>query len=241
VAIDADYKNALVDLLKLQYRLQQDGVEPALEKSNRGGHLWIFFEQPALARDCRVYIYHTALRLGLPIKGAGLPEGLEIFPRQDDLSEGEFGNAIRAPLGVHRGARESRGWRFWFYGADYTLSDQLAYLRRIQKVSAAQLESFIKGKTLPDEFVQHSKRSEAPRRYFSSPAKEFRILDYVPVDRQVGRNWIGRCPSCVAANRDRSGDNLAISVEEPRKYICWAGCTKEMIRSAVGRPIPQKR
>jgi hypothetical protein len=38
--------------------LKQDGIEPALEKSNRGGHLWIFFEEPALARDCRVYIYH---------------------------------------------------------------------------------------------------------------------------------------------------------------------------------------
>lgn len=69
VAIDADYKNAVEHLLKLQYELTQDGVEPALEKSNRGGHLWIFFEKPALAKDCRVYIYHTALRLGLPIKG----------------------------------------------------------------------------------------------------------------------------------------------------------------------------
>jgi hypothetical protein len=62
VAIDADYKKAIEDLLKLQYELQQDGVEPALEKSNRGAHLWIFFEQPALARDSRIYIYHTALR-----------------------------------------------------------------------------------------------------------------------------------------------------------------------------------
>ena len=44
VAIDADYKNAVEHLLKLQYELTQDGVEPALEKSNRGGHLWIFFE-----------------------------------------------------------------------------------------------------------------------------------------------------------------------------------------------------
>ena len=44
-----------------------------------------------------------------------------------------------------------------------------------------------------------------------------------------------------AANHDRSGDNLAISVEEPRKYICWAGCTKVMIRNAVGRPIQEKR
>lgn len=152
VAIDADYKNALEDLLKLQYELKQDGIEPALEKSNRDGHLWIFFEEPALARDCRIYIYHTALRLRLPIKGARLPEGIEIFPRQDELASGEFGNAIRAPLGVHRGARDSRGKRFWFYGADYTLEAQLAYLCRIPKVTNAQLKSFIAGKTIPEEF-----------------------------------------------------------------------------------------
>ena len=136
---------------------------------------------------------------------------------------------------------KARGHRFWFYGADYTLDAQLEYLCRVQKVPAARLERFIAGKTLPKEFVQHAKRPEAPRRYFSSPADEFRILDYVHVERQVGRNWIARCPSCAAANHDRSGDNLAISVEEPRKYICWAHCTKEMIRNAVGRPIQEKR
>jgi hypothetical protein len=241
VGIDADYKNALEDLLKLQYELKQDGVEPALEKSNRGGHLWIFFEQPALARDCRIYIYHTALRLGLPIKGAKLPEGIEIFPRQDELGPGEFGNAIRAPLGVHRGARESRGRRFWYYGADYTLADQLAYLVRLRKVTEGQLKQFITGKTVPEEFAQRARQSEAPKRYFSSPRNEFRILDYVQVRRQSGRNWFARCPSCARANRDTSGDNLAILVEDPRKYRCWAGCTKEMIREAVGRPIPEKR
>ncbi len=42
VAIDADYKNAIEDLLKLQYHLTQDRAEPALEMSKRGGHLWIF-------------------------------------------------------------------------------------------------------------------------------------------------------------------------------------------------------
>ena len=42
VAIDADYENALDDLLKLQWELSQDGVEAALEKSRRGAHLWIF-------------------------------------------------------------------------------------------------------------------------------------------------------------------------------------------------------
>jgi hypothetical protein len=241
VAIDADYKNAVEDLLKLQYELTQDGVEPALEKSNRGGHLWIFFEQPALAKDCRVYIYYTALRLGLPIKAAGLPEGIEIFPRQDEIGPDEFGNAIRAPLGVHRGAKGSCGWRFWFYNADYTLTEQLAYLGRLRKVTEAELQRFVAGKEIPAEFAQRSKRPEVPQRYYTSAPSDFRILDYVQVRRQVGRNWIARCPSCTRADRDRSGDNLAIAVEEPRKYICWAGCSKEMIREAVGRPTTHKR
>src|SRR4029453_13024079 len=165
---------AIEDLLKLQYELQQDGVEPALEKSNRGAHLWIFFEPPALARDCRIYIYHTALRLGLPIKGAGPTEGLEVFPRQDEVGPGEFGNAIRAPLGVHRGARESRGKRFWFYGANYTLEDQLTYLCRIRKVTEAELKRFVADKTIPQEFTEHAKRAESPKRYFTSSANEFR-------------------------------------------------------------------
>jgi hypothetical protein len=241
VAIDADYRNAIEDLLKLQYELTQDGVEPALEKSNRGGHLWIFFEQPALAKDCRVYIYHTALRLGLPIKGAGLPDGIEVFPRQDEIGPGEFGNAIRAPLGVHRGAKDSRGWRFWFYNADYALGDELAYLGRLRKVTVGELNGFVAGKEIPAEFARRARQIEGPPRYYATPPGEFRILDYVEVRRQVGRNWIARCPSCANSNHDRSGDNLAISVDEPRKYICWAGCSKEMIREALGRPVSQTR
>ena len=83
-----------------------------------------------------------------------MPEGIEIFPRQDEIGAHEFGNAIRAPLGVHRGAKESRGWRFWFYNADYTLRDQLAYLARIRKLTETELQGFIAGKTIPPEFVQ---------------------------------------------------------------------------------------
>src|SRR5688572_27811560 len=42
MAIDADYRQSLDDLLKLQYELGQDGIQAALEQSRRGGHLWIF-------------------------------------------------------------------------------------------------------------------------------------------------------------------------------------------------------
>ena len=237
VAIDADYAGAMEDLLKLQYSLQQDSVESALEMSRRGGHLWIFMERPALARECRIYIYNLALRLGVRIKGAGLVEGIEIFPKHDELRHGEFGNAIRGPLGIHRGANR----RYWFYGADYDLEKQMAYLTRLRKVSEEQLRTFIAGKTLPPEF--DTKRSSPNESTFPvrSSGREFRILEHVSKVRKAGRNYVTQCPSCAEAGLDRSGDNLAISIDDPRKYICWAGCTKEMIRRAVGCPIPVQR
>jgi hypothetical protein len=149
VAIDADYKNSIEDLLKLQYYLGEDQVQAALEMSKRGGHLWIFLAEPLLAKECRIYIYNLSLRLGVPVKGAGLKDGIEIFPKHDTLNEGEFGNAIRGPLGIHRGANR----RFWFYGADYTLEAQMAYLKGLRRVKEDELHRFIAGKDIPQSFA----------------------------------------------------------------------------------------
>jgi hypothetical protein len=74
-----------------------------------------------------------------------------------------------------------------------------------------------------------------------SGRSEFRILEHVGKVRKVGRNYITRCPSCAEAGHDRSGDNLAIRIDDPRFYKCWAGCTKEMIREAVGCPIRMRQ
>ena len=237
VAIDADYPGAMEDLLKLQYFLQQDRVQAALEMSRRGGHLWIFMERPTLARECRIYIYNLALRLGVRIKGAGLAEGIEVFPRHDELRMGKFGNAIRGPLGIHRGANR----RYWFYGADYSLERQMAYLNRLGKLNEDQLRRFIAGKTMPPEFDRKRSSADQALRVVHTFGNEFRILDHVGKTRKVGRNYLTQCPSCADSGRDRSGDNLAISIEDPRRYICWAGCTKEMIRWAVGCPIPVRQ
>jgi hypothetical protein len=243
VAIDADYSNALEDLLKLQWELRQDGVEAALEKSRRGGHLWIFTEQPLLARDCRVYIHSLARRLKVPVKGAllgtgsptrvtTLADGIEVFPKQDQIPAAEFGNAIRGPLGIHRGA----GKRYWFYGADYTLEAQLDYLRRLKRITEEEMCRFLAGIRVPVQappiVTRHFVPSGNPNR------REFSILDHVTGrKRRTGRNYFTRCPSCARQGCDQSGDNLAISIADPRKYKCWAGCTKEDIRAALGCPI----
>ena len=235
VAIDADYEDALDDLLKLQWELGRDCVEAALEKSRRGAHLWIFCDKPLLARHCRIYIYNLARRLKVPVKGgAGLAEGIEVFPRQDELAPEEFGNAIRGPLGIHRGA----GKRYWFYGADYKIEAQLNYLERLKKITETEMLRFIAGLEMPEEFRPRPKVDLPP---YDPNRREFRILDFVRVGRRRSGNYWARCPSCAQQGKDKSGDNLAISVADPRKYKCWAGCTREMIRGALGRPVQSRR
>lgn len=230
VAIDADYDQAFEDLLKLQWELAQFDIAAALEKSRRGGHLWIFGQEPLSARDCRVYIYDLARRLRLPIKGAGLAEGIEVFPRQDTLEPGQFGNAIRGPLGIHR----ATGKRYWFYGADYSIERQLNYLESLKKVTQAELSALVDGLEMPPEYQPKPKVDLPP---YDPKRNEFRILDHVQAKRKCGGNYWAQCPSCAQLCHDRSGDNLAIAIHDPRKYKCWAGCTKEMIRAALGRPI----
>jgi len=233
VAIDADYEDSVSDLMKLRLHLKQDGVESALENSHRGGHLWIFMAEPLPARHCRTYVCSLALRLGIPLK-RGRKEGVEIFPKHDSLNPGSYSNAIRGPLGIHRGAAQ----RFWFEGAGEGLEQQMRYLNSLPKMTGDQLARLIAGKPIPPQLMSPEPKAEPEiRRHVCSP--EFRILDHINTKlRTVGHNNVTRCPSCAEEGHDRSGDNLSISIEDPRKYICWAGCTKDMIRAAVGCPRP---
>src|ERR1019366_3776949 len=213
VAIDADYKDSLADLLKLSFYLRQDGVESALEKSHRGGHLWIFLAEPLPARDCRIYVCGIALRLGIPAK-RGRQEGVEIFPKHDALKPGRYGNAIRGPLGIHRAAAQ----RFWFDGAGEDLEKQMRYLNSLPKMTGAQIARLIAGKAMPLQLMPPKVELEM-RKHVCGP--EFRILDHIHTQlRTVGQNNVTRCPSCAEEGHDRNGDNLSISIEDPRKYIC---------------------
>ena len=150
------------------------------------------------------------------MKGNGLAEGIEIFPKHDELGPGEFGNAIRGPLGIHRGASH----RFWFYGAEYDLGKQMAYLKQLEKASEEEMRRFVAGKTLPAEAVRPVRSPEPAAPRGASGRLEFRILEHVGKVRKVGRNYVTRCPSCAEAGHDRSGDNLAIRIDDPRFYKC---------------------
>src|SRR6202795_4763690 len=167
MGIDADYKRSLDDLLKLQYELQQDGIQAALEQSRRGGHLWILFETPVLAKHARVYIRHLAGKLSVQVKASGPSDGIELFPKQDRIEPTQFGNAIRGPLGIHRAVNR----RYWFYGARHDLDAQMKYLRELRRVTERQLSELIAGLMVEEKGPPESLTSSRPDRSY------FQILD----------------------------------------------------------------
>jgi len=114
----------------------------------------------------------------------------------------------------------------------------MRYLNSLPKVTGDQLARLIAGKAIPPQLAPPEPKAEPEmRRHVCGP--EFRILDHINTKlRTVGNNNATRCPSCAEEGHDRSGDKLSISIEDPRKYICWAGCTRDMIRAAVGCPRP---
>lgn len=81
-----------------------------LESSGgKGYHIWLFFDAPVPARDVRAWAavvkeaYDEHRR---PVdRGESDDCGewpfLEIFPKQDTVPEGGFGNLVKLPLGVH--------------------------------------------------------------------------------------------------------------------------------------------
>ena len=84
---DADTYNGLEVLLGVQEWLANDDVPSYLERSRRGGHLWVLLQVPALASHVRSWL--------LPY----CPAGVEFYPKQDEGNG--YGSLIRLPLGVH--------------------------------------------------------------------------------------------------------------------------------------------
>jgi hypothetical protein len=143
--------------------------------------------------------------LGIPVKGGKQREGIEIFPKHDSLKPGRYGNAVRGPLGIQRGAAKC----FWFDGAGEDLEKQMRYLNLLPKMTSDQLARLIAGKAIPPQLLPPEPKVEPEiRRHTSGP--EFRILDHINTKlRTVGHNNIIRCPSCAEEGHGRSGDNLS--------------------------------
>ncbi len=118
---DADQEDGLARLTNIQEELAREQVPSYLERSRRGGHLWLFFREPVSADHVRAWLWPIAQL-----------QGLELYPKQGH-GEG-MGSLIRVPLGIHR----KSGRRYPFVDTRLqpvasTLREMLAWLGTVER------------------------------------------------------------------------------------------------------------
>jgi superfamily II DNA or RNA helicase len=100
LAVDFDEAEWREDARAFARSCQELGVPVALEisRSGQGAHAWVFFANPVLARDARrlgtAIITHTCART----RQLRLASYDRLFPNQDTMPKGGFGNLIALPL-----------------------------------------------------------------------------------------------------------------------------------------------
>lgn len=142
LAADFDKANWQDDATAFLQTCRRLELDAALERSRsgRGGHVWIFFDQAipaALARRLGAHLLTETME-GRP--DIGLDSYDRLFPNQDTLPQGGFGNLIALPL--QKGPRE-RGHSVFLDERLVPWDDQWAYLSRIRRVGRAQVEHLV--------------------------------------------------------------------------------------------------
>lgn len=142
LAVDFDKEQWLEDIRALKAVCCNEGVPAVIERSRSGtgGHLWIFFDQaiPAtLARQLGSYLISKTMhqRYQMDMKSYD-----RLFPNQDTMPKGGFGNLIALPL-QKEAALVGNSLFIDDAGAPYT--DQWAFLASVQKMRLDEVQSIV--------------------------------------------------------------------------------------------------
>jgi superfamily II DNA or RNA helicase/very-short-patch-repair endonuclease len=119
------------------------GLPSALERSRsgNGGHVWLFFEEAIPARLARNLGCHLLTETMESSPDIGLGSYDRLFPNQDTVPKGGFGNLIALPLQKH--PRE-KGNSVFLDEHLMPYHDQWAYLASIKRISRAQIERIVR-------------------------------------------------------------------------------------------------
>lgn len=142
LAVDFDEAEWKEDALAFSQSCRELGVPVALEisRSGNGAHAWVFFSGSVSARDARrlgtAIISHTCART----RQLKLESYDRLFPNQDTMPKGGFGNLIALPL--QKKPREN-GYSVFVDRALRPHQDQWAFLASIQPMLPHDIEPTI--------------------------------------------------------------------------------------------------
>ena len=142
LAVDFDEAEWRKDAAAFMHSCADLGIPAALEisRSGQGAHAWVFFADRVSARDARrlgtAIISYTCART----RQLQLTSYDRLFPNQDTMPKGGFGNLIALPL--QKLPRES-GYSVFVDAELSPYPDQWAFLTTIQPLATQDIESAI--------------------------------------------------------------------------------------------------
>jgi superfamily II DNA or RNA helicase len=145
LAADFDGSGWTLDSLAYLDAARAAGIPAALERSRSGdgGHVWVFFAGPvpaASARRIGVHLLREAMTVRAELDLASYDR---LFPAQDFMPKGSFGNLIALPL---QGERRKRGTTVFLDPASLEpFADQWEFLSTVEPLSTDAAEALARG------------------------------------------------------------------------------------------------
>jgi hypothetical protein len=153
LAIDFDKETWQDDVKAFMGTCKQKGISAFLERSRsgNGGHVWIFFAEPVsagLARQMGTFLITETMnqRHQLDMKSYD-----RLFPNQDTLPKGGFGNLIALPLQkipIENGNSVFIDENFIPY------ADQWVYLSSVKKMTRNEIQLFMDNVTKTEDILE---------------------------------------------------------------------------------------
>jgi superfamily II DNA or RNA helicase len=142
LAVDFDKKSWMADAAAFAFTCRRFQVPVTVERSRsgNGAHVWLFFNHPVLAANARQLGCALLTRTMESRHEIGLDSYDRLFPSQDTLPKGGFGNLIALPL--QKPARE-QGNSVFLDELFHPYVDQWKFLESVQKVPTDRLARMI--------------------------------------------------------------------------------------------------
>src|SRR6266567_7554282 len=143
VAVDFDKKTWESDACAFLKMCHEAGVPASLERSRsgNGGHVWIFFASPVQAALARKLASAVLTRTMERRYAMGLDSYDRLFPSQDTMPKGGFGNLIALPL--QHGPRE-KGNSVFVDDHLRPYDDQWAHVSSIERLTLDDTQTLLR-------------------------------------------------------------------------------------------------
>ena len=179
LAADFDKESWMEDVTAFLETCQQMNIPAAIERSRsgNGGHVWLFFSEEvptSTARKLGCYLLTETMTRRHQL---GMDSYDRLFPNQDTLPKGGFGNLIAAPLQKVPSEKDNT----LFLDQDLKpYEDQWAFLSSIARIESRRLDEIVREATRSGQIigVRTSQSDEDDRPWTLPPSR--RLWEALP-------------------------------------------------------------